>query len=122
MTGGAVFDPALFAGKKKGAFAGVRNRILLSQQQERMTQIAEMIGATMARLSDDPVAESEMVEIAKKVTFMLGAMNDILDRSRSDEIRTMDFDDENLDIFLKDTTMIASLIESALYKPGDVLT
>jgi hypothetical protein len=119
MTDMLLATETPFIGRKKGAFAGVRTRVLLSQQQERMTQIAALIEAAVSKLGHDPIAVSDLIEISKKVTYMLGAMNDIMESGRSGEIHTTDFDDENLDAFLKNTSIIASIIESHLHRPKD---
>ncbi len=109
----------LFTVKKhRKSFAGVRNRVLLRQQQERMTQIAYIIGSSINLHRNDPAATVDLIEISAQIASVLGSINDLVESDVSKELSTVDFDDDDIDFFLKNTSLIAAIIESSLYITG----
>lgn len=97
----------------------MRNRVLLRQQQERMMQIAQIIGSSVYLHRDDPAATIDLIEISAQVAYILGSINDLVESDISKELSTADFDDDDIDFFLKNTSLIAAIIESSLYVTGN---
>lgn len=99
---------------KKSSLAGVRNRVLLNQMQSRLHQIATLISESTERYKQNTEVTRDLCEIAGRVTFVLGAINSILESERSCECETIDIGGEDVDDFLRNASLIAAIIESSL--------